>query len=576
MSVSELPMSHLVAKIGPQQGRRYDLNVPKTIMGRHPDCQIVVEVGAVSRQHCAITEDNGDYFLEDLKSRNGTFVNGEQLQARKRLYDGDVIRVCEVEFTFFGRPRPASAQLGTQPATGSIDTPSSVFRAVMVDDEAEGPSSTVMNRIDASSTGGKAATGAWTTSPEVKLTALMEIMQNLGKAVSLDDVLAKILTALFKIYLQADRGFVVLEEPGGRLVPRWTKARRDDAADSIRISRTICKQVMESKQAILSADAASDQRFEMSQSIADFRIRSMMCAPLIDSDGKALGVLQIDTLDQRKRFQNEDLELLVSIAQQASVSIQNAQLAEQAMRQREVDRDMQLAREVQRGFLPERKPQIEGYQFFDYYQPAEQVGGDYFDYISLPDGRLAVIVADVVGHGVAAALLMAKLSAEARFALYAEPQPATAVTRLNERLCAMQVQRFVTMVLLVIDPKTSKAQVVLAGHMPPIHRKPDGTISEPGDEVAGLPLGITDSLPYEQLEVKIEPGDVLALYTDGINEAADASGAMYSIERLRGHLRSPASDPTAIGQTIVEDVRRFLGKALQNDDMCLVCFGRAK
>lgn len=569
-------MSHLVAKIGPQQGRRYDLNVPKTIMGRHPDCQIVVEVGAVSRQHCAVSEDNGDFFLEDLKSRNGTFLNGEQVQVRRRLYDGDVIRVCEVEFTFHGRPRPATGQLGTQPATGSIDTPSSVFRAVMVDDEADGPSSTVMNRIDASSTGGKTSSGTWSTSPEVKLTALMEIMQNLGKAVSLDDVLAKILNALFKIYLQADRGFVVLEEPGGRLVPRWTKARREEAADSIRISRTICKQVMDSEQAILSADAASDQRFELSQSIADFRIRSMMCAPLIDSDGRALGVLQIDTLDQRKRFQNDDLELLVSIAQQASVAIQNAQLAEQAMRQREVERDMQLAREVQRGFLPERKPEIAGYQFFDYYQPAEQVGGDYFDYISLPDGRLAVIVADVVGHGVAAALLMAKLSAEARFALYAEPQPAAAATRLNERLCGMQVQRFVTMVLLVIDPKNSTAQVVLAGHMPPIHRKPDGTISEPGEEVAGLPLGITDALGYEQLELKIGPGDVLALYTDGINEAADANGAMYSIDRLRAHLRAKENDPAKIGQTIVDDVRRFLGKALQNDDMCLVCFGRGK
>jgi serine phosphatase RsbU (regulator of sigma subunit)/pSer/pThr/pTyr-binding forkhead associated (FHA) protein len=576
MPVSELPMSHLVAKIGPQQGRRYDLNVPKTIMGRHPDCQIVVEVGAVSRQHCAVSEDNGDYFLEDLKSRNGTYLNGEQVQARKRLYDGDVIRVCEVEFTFHGRERPVTGQLGTQP-TGGIDTPSSVFRAVMVDDEGEGPSSTVMNRIPADqSSVGKGGAHSWSTSPEVKLTALIEIMQNLGKAVSLDDVLAKILTALFKIYLQADRGFVVLEEPGGRLVPRWTKARREETADSIRISRTICKQVMESKQAILSADAASDQRFEMSQSIADFRIRSMMCAPLIDSDGKALGVLQIDTLDQRKRFQTEDLELLVSIAQQASVSIQNAQLAEQAMRQREVERDMQLAREVQRGFLPDHKPQIDGYQFFDYYQPAEQVGGDYFDYISLPDGRLGVIVADVVGHGVAAALLMAKLSAEARFALYAEPQPAAAVTRLNERLCAMQVQRFVTMVLLVIDPKTSQGQIVLAGHMPPIHRKPDGSISEPGEEVAGLPLGITDSLGYEQLEIKIGPGDVLALYTDGINECADAHGAMYSIDRLRGHLRSGDSDPARTGQTIVEDVRRFLGKALQNDDMCLVCFGRSK
>jgi len=561
-------MSHLIAKLGPQQGRQYELTVPKTILGRHPDCQVVIEVGAVSRQHCAVVEENGDYFIEDLKSRNGTFLNSEPVQNRKRLYDGDVIRVCEVEFSFHGRPRPPHSQLPTSSTDSS--TPSSVFRAVMVDDDAEGPSSTVMSRIDATS----GIRSAWTTTPEVKLTALMEIMQQLGKAVALDEVLAKIFNALFKIFLQADRGLVVLEEAGGRLVPRWTKTRREDAADSIRISRTICRQVMESKQAILSADAATDQRFEMSQSIADFRIRSMMCAPLIDSEGKALGVLQIDTLDQRKRFQNEDLELLVSIATQASVAIQNAQLHEQALRQREVERDMQLAREVQQGFLPDQKPTFAGYQFFDYYQPADQVGGDYFDYISLPDGRLAVIVADVVGHGVAAALLMAKLSAEAKFALFAEAQPAAAVTRLNERLCQAQVQRFVTMVMVVLDPHSGKAQVISAGHMAPIHRKSNGTIDEPGDDVAGLPLGITDTLPYEQFEIRVEPGEMLVLYTDGINECADVAGAMYGIERIRQHVRSGPAQPDQIGPVIVEDVRRFLGKALQNDDMCLVCLGR--
>jgi serine phosphatase RsbU (regulator of sigma subunit) len=565
-------MSHLVATFGPQLGTRYDLAAPKTILGRHPECNIVIEVGAVSRQHCAVVQEGGNYFLEDLKSRNGTQLNSQPVQGRKRLYDGDVIRVCEVEFTFHGQPRPHVVTPSTEPL--SDPSPSSLFRAVMVDDEQQGPSSTVMNRIDASHSGRSAAN--WNTSPEVKLAALIEIMQSLGRVVKLDDVLARILSGLFKIYLQADRGFVVLEEPGGRLIPRWTKTRREDAADSIRISRTICRQVMDSKQAILSADAASDQRFEMSQSIADFRIRSMMCAPLLDAEGNAFGVLQIDTLDQRKRFQNDDLELLVSIAQQAAIAIQNAQLHEQSLRQREVERDMELAREVQRGFLPDKKPDLGGYEFFDYYQPAEQIGGDYYDYIRLPDGRVAVVVADVVGHGVAAALLMAKLSAEAKFALFAEPNAAAAVTRLNERLCEAGMQRFVTMVLVVFDPKSSQATVVLAGHMPPLHRKADGTLVEEGEPIAGLPLGITDALGYEQHTFTIEPGDLLTLYTDGINECADASGAMYTIDRIREHLRKGPAASATIGQTIVDDVRRFLGSALQNDDMCLVCFGRTK
>jgi phosphoserine phosphatase RsbU/P len=367
---------------------------------------------------------------------------------------------------------------------------------------------------------------------------------------------------------------IVLESPDGALVPRWTKTRRDDAADSIRISRTICRRVMETQEAILSADAATDERFEMSQSIADFRIRSMMCAPLIDSEGKSIGVLQIDTLDQRKRFQNEDLDVLVSTAAQASVAIQNAQVHEQTVRQRELARDLELAREVQRGFLPDHKPDVPGYEFFHYYEPMEQVGGDYYDYVLLPDGRVAVLVADVVGHGIAASLLMAKLSAEARFALVHEPQPAAAITRLNERLCQMQVQRFITLVMVVIDPPTSKATLVSAGHMVPIHRRANGEIDEPGEEAKGLPLGITDGLGYEQHDFTIGPGESLTLYTDGINEAADVDGKMYGIERIREQVRKHGDSAERLGAAIVSDVRQFVGRAVQTDDVCLVCLRR--
>ena len=215
-----------------------------------------------------------------------------------------------------------------------------------------------------------------------------------------------------------------------------------------------------------------------------------------------------------------------------------------------------------------------GYEFYDYYKPAEQIGGDYFDYIPLPDGRLAVVVADVVGHGVAAALLMAKLSAETRYCLFSEPTPAAAVTRLNERISRLNIQRFVTLIMVVLDPNKHKAVIVNAGHMAPLHRRKNGQIDEPGEAIAGLPLGITDAVGYEQLEIDVGPGDLLTLYTDGVNESIDASGAFYTIDRLREHMKKLPGPPPKLGQTIIDDVRQFLGKAPQIDDMCLVCFGR--
>ncbi len=566
-------MPFITANNGPDAGRQYDLDVPKSIVGRHPDCEIVVDVGAVSRQHAQIVADGKKFFVEDLQSRNGTYLNDQIIQGRQPLRDGDMLRVCDVAFTFHSDDSAAVEGITTDNAIGKTVAEIGRETVIVDDDDDTDGGSTIMSKLDVSSSHGRIHFSA---SPEVKLDALIEITRSLGKALSLDDVLPNVLESLFKIFVQADRGFIVMETPAGQLIPMWTKVRRQESEDTIRISRTIVRQVMESKEAILSADAASDERFEMSQSIADFRIRSMMCAPLMDTEGRALGVLQVDTLDQRKRFQQEDLEVLASVAAQAGIAVDNAQLHENALKQHELQRDLELAHEVQRGFLPDKPPQLEAYNFFNYYQPANHVGGDYFDYIPLPDGRVAVIVADVVGHGIAAALLMAKLAAEARFQLASEASPSIAVNNLNDAISNLQLDRFITMIMAVFEPTTHEVTIVNSGHMAPLYRQQDGSISEPGEACAGLPLGILAGHEYGNEKITLAPGETLTMYTDGINECCNANGDQYGIDRLRKHVAA-ASDgvPGSIGKTIVDDCRAYLGDGTQDDDMCLVSFGRA-
>lgn len=565
-------MFHLVTNSGPSAGTRFDLTKNEYLLGRDPQCEIIIrDVPAVSRKHARLVKQGNGYAIEDLGSRNHTYLNDESdwIKERRGLQPGDVIRICDVLFEFqFEPPKP----LAGSPTERMIEGPGQGLGAELYDHDSTPFGSTILKSVpmDMSSSRGMSLVA----SPEVKLTAMMEIMQNLGKALSLDDVLPQVLKSLFKIFVQADRGFIVLQTAEGRLVPRWVRLRREDAADTVRISRTIIRKVMESKEAILSADAANDDRFELSQSIADFRIRSMMCAPLLDNEGNALGALQIDTLNQRQRFQPEDLELLVSTASQASIAIQNAQLHEAALRQKEIERELHVARDVQRGFLPDQTPEIDGYEFYHYYQPTEQVGGDYFDYVQLPDGRLAVVVADVVGHGVAAALLMAKLSAETRNALYTEPTPADAITHVNERLAQLNIQRFVTLICVVLDPRSHTAVVVNAGHMAPLVRRASGHVEQPGEETAGIPLGITSGISYNQTEFGLAAGETMALFTDGINESVDAGGSFYTIERLKQHVENKGASPALLGPFVIEDVRNFLGRAPQNDDMCLVCLGR--
>lgn len=560
-------MAFLTAISGSGFGRRFDIDKPEIILGRHPECDVTIEVGAVSRQHARIHTLDSHFELEDLKSRNGTFLNGSLITERTELNDGDLIRICDVEYSFHS---DSSSSFGSDSKnTGLAD--GSSFGVLLVDDDAsEEVSRAVSSKFDIR---GSQHGSQLTTTAEVRLRAVLEISQNLGRAVKLEEVLPKVLDTLFKIFLQADRAFIVLREKG-ELVPKWIKTRNEDQQDTFRISRTVMREVMESRQAIISIDASSDERFEMANSISDFRIRSIIVAPLLDSDGEPLGAIQMDTLDGKRHFEAGDLEILASIATQAGVAIENAQLHEQAVLQQRVEQDLELARNVQQAFLPSNNPGVEGYDFYSYYSPADQIGGDYYDYILLADGRLAVIVADVVGHGVAAAMLMAKLSAETRFLLASEVNPAVAITKLNAHISALGVDKFVTLLCLVLEPTTGKLDIVNAGHMAPLWLRSNGAVEEPGDEAAGVPIGIIDDFQYDLATIELSVGDQLVLYTDGINEAPNKADAMYGIKRLQKMVAERKGTLTEVGDKIVSDVRQFIEGTQQADDMCLVIFGR--
>lgn len=543
---------------------RFDLKDGETVIGRHPDCDIVVEVGAVSRIHAKIVRRGTDFIIEDQGSRNGTFLNGQLIDGGQALREGDRVRICEVELVFHGDTVPDFMAGPEMTFSGST------FGVTMVDDEAGEGASVSKVEFRSSVDGLKIS-----ATPEAKLAALMKINSNLGEALSIDDVLPKVLTSLFEIFPQADRGFVVMKDPHGNLIPRWVKTRRaSDETQSVRISRTIIREAMSTKAAILSLDASNDQRFDSSQSIADFSIKSMICAPLVDADGESFGALQIDSTEGRGQFREDDVDLLAGVAGQAAIVIRNAQLHEQALKNQAVEQDLRLATEVQAAFLPKRAPTIQGYRVCSYYQAAQYIGGDYFDYIPLPDGRHGIVTADVVGHGVAAAMFMAKLSAETRFSLAAAPDVANAIERLNDRMSELGLERFVTFLLMVLEPGSDNIQIVNAGHMAPlVYHTATGETSEPGEEESGLPIGIDSGMSYQATGLVMKPGDVAVMYTDGINEAMDAKDEQFSIDRVRQCV-AQGGGAEAILDRLVLAVRSFIGDGDQDDDMCVVVIER--
>ncbi len=499
------------------------------------------------------------YYVEDLHSRNGTFLNDRRVEGQQRLAENDQVKICDLVFVFHHGSPESVTQALEQAQDGGV---------MMVEDNKGTISSTIMSRLDVTSGASGLRLAA---NPEVKLKALLEISKNLGGSVRMSEVLPKLLDNLFTIFLHADRGFVVLRDSTtGRLVPKAVKHRRENAGEPVRISKTIVNGVMTTKEAVLSADAATDSRFDMSESIFDFHIHSMMCVPLVASSGDVLGVIQIDAMDPRRRFTREDLEVLAAVACQAAVAVENAQLHEIAVQEELHQRDLLLAHKVQQGLLPAAPPKLAGYEFFDYYEPANHLGGDYFDYIALPGNRLALIIADVAGKGISAAILMARLSAEVKYCLAAYRNPAEALDHLNAAFCESRWEdRFVTMAMAVLDPQRHEICLVNAGHLLPLVRRASGEVEAMGDAIAGLPLGIDGNTAYGQSSVGLGPGDALVLYTDGLPDAMNPQAQFYTNQRIIDRLKSAAGDAAGLGERLLGDLRQFVGDRPQTDDMCL-------
>ncbi len=538
-------------------------------IGRHPECDIIIDNGSVSRHHAKIVNESGSYFVQDLDSRNGTFVNGSQIHNLMKLYDGSEIQICDVKFHFF-----LSDQMPPTPVRPTVDPGSHGHSSIVMEEDDDEKYSTIMSQLDVPSHHSHLSSGH--VSAEDKLQALIKITHAVSEAVTQAEILDNILTCLFDLFVEADRGFIVLKMDDGRLRPVGMKTRRPQDEELIKISRTIVDTVMQTKRPLISSDAATDSRFDMSQSIADFRIRSIMCAPLINSKDEPIGVIQLDTLKRSIAFSEEDLEIMVTVAMQASLAIQKSDLFEEAKKADDFESDLALAHELQQRFLPQRSPAIDEYSFFSYYKPMQQVGGDYFDYVTLDDNRLAIIVADVVGHGIAAALMMAKVSAESRFALATEKDPVKAVAKMNNKLSGLNLDRFVTLVLAMIDLRDNSLTVVNAGHMPPIFRTANsGNIEMVAFEESGLPLGILPDYEYESCTLQIEPGDALLMYTDGINEAMDADGNQLTTETIVKEIKDgQVKTAEAIGNLVCDSVARHVGMEPAIDDMCLVCLDR--
>jgi sigma-B regulation protein RsbU (phosphoserine phosphatase) len=409
-----------------------------------------------------------------------------------------------------------------------------------------------------------------------RLSTLIEVNEIISSSLHLDRILENVM-AISRQVMNADASSLMLtDEKTGELVYEVALGSVGDKLKQefrLKPGQGIAGTVAQEGKPLLLEDAYTHPKFFRGHDEATgYRTKSMITVPLKVGE-RITGVAQVINRLDGGAFDRDDLDLFVALCSLAAIAIENAKMHKSLMEKQRLVRDMEFARTVQESFLPQKTPELSGFRFSAHYTPAQEVGGDFYDFIQLDRGRTGIVIGDVSGKGVPAALYMAKLGSDLRTLAFTEKDPAAALTRLNDQLAERSRRgMFATLLYVELDSRSRTLTISNAGHLPPLIRKADGAIGKIAT-AGGAPLGILAGAAFSQEKTALEQGDTVILYTDGIIEAMNAKEELYGYRRLEALIGKNASDPELLKSAIIDDVNRFTGLSPQHDDMTLVCFG---
>lgn len=505
----------------------------------------------LSRNHLCFERKANGWFVRDCESRNGTILNAKTLREPKRLRPGD--RLYAGNLTIEVREKPAQKQVIT-----------------FVPDERDKSTreATVVTSLDnvlrkTGAAGQHAKGGTLNTARVVE--ALIRAGQELASHRPLEEVFSVILN-LALAAVQAERG-VILTLEKGELILRTSKG------EGFAVSTAVRDRVLREKCSLMVTDAQVDSELKEQKSILLHRVRSMMAVPLQTRE-HVIGLIYVDNGAVIRPFSKEDLDLLTVMANVAAIRIEHARLAEIEQAEKLMQLELAQASEIQQSLLPAEAPACPGYDVAGYNLPCQAVGGDYYDFLSYKDERLGLAVGDVAGKGLPAAIMMSSLQARVQMLCETGPDPAQAVTILNRTLAERcPPGRFITFVYALLEPGTGRVGYSNAGHNYPILVRAGGEVEQLRS--GGLVLGIQASLEYELSEVALAPGDLLALYSDGVTEARRGSGEEFGERGLTEFLVTRRAEPCSdVVNGLAQHVREWCGQPAFHDDFTVVLLRR--
>lgn len=548
-------MPSLVFLAGPIAGRRYKLADGEYIIGRRSDCQIFVPDMRVSRQHARLWKDGEGWQIEDLGSNNGTFVNGAKIQTATPVRHDDEILI-------------ANNRIRVESRDTQQDQPRPEGNPVTIVEV--GASSLIKSREDSGS-GGRipiVSSGMMSVADqravrllERKLEALTQILHATASSDTSEALIQKLVEALLELFPQADDvGVLVEDERTGELKVQCQRHRKQSYGTNLRVPGTIIQHVISDRRGVLLGETADEN---------DEGVGTRMGAPL-NYHGVHYGVVYVES--KQSAFRQEDVDLLQTVATQAGLAMHATRVAAQLLTREKLERDLRVARQIQRSLLPANVPQVVGLEFAVHYEAAYQIGGDFYDFIWHDPSHLGLAVGDVAGKAISAALYMARLTSELRSRAAIARTPARLLRRVNQEISQLGDDgMFATLVYCIYDLENRSLVFTNAGHCVPLLRRGDRVFPLQAERAHTPPLGVTAELEAGEARVQLHSGDMLIMVSDGILEARDQRGNDYGLSRLSRRIRTARGNVADVIKAILADIDSHAGEPRQQgDDMTIV------
>ncbi len=534
--------------VGTFEGQEIRHEVPEgvVVIGRGAEAEVRLPVASVSRRHAKIQRDGDRVTVEDLGSRNGTRVNGLPVTGAQPVKAGDRIDVAGIVLLVEGA-FPKSL-------TTYNESVNLMPREEISWDEVRAQRQQKSDRQS----------------------RLFQILAEAGELMTIPrapEQLYEPILDLVDTALEPERSFILLIQEGRPdPVVVASRIKGPHKGGALALSRTLVARVLNQRTSILTTDPINDPNLDGAMSMVSQSIRTAVAAPLFDNED-VIGLLYADDT-RTKRITRDELRAFTMLANGIAVAISHSRYHQLEQDKQRQDAQLATASEILSRILPTDLPELPGWDLSATLEPCFEVGGDLYDLRTLPDGRLAILVGDVTGKGLGAALLVSQVLSLTRFMIGEGWAPAPLMARLNREIfLTTDFVRFATVFLGILDPATGRVACVNAGHNPPVLVRADGHLETCA--IGSVPVGMMEDTEYRVGELIMAPGDTLAMFSDGIPETVNSQDEEYGEARFARLIAERRGDSLGAAATaVLADLAAFRGEAEVGDDVTLVMLRR--